>query len=75
MEVQQTTGGLTAPAGSHDYPQAEEHISQILSEALLLDVERKSYRICGTVRTMKSSVTPSFIFRSPEKWKLISGGR
>jgi len=38
-------GRIDGAGWSHDYPQAEEHISQILSEALLLDVERKSYRI------------------------------
>jgi len=38
-------GRIDGAGWSHDYPQAEEHISQILSEVMLLDVDRKSYRI------------------------------
>ena len=38
-------GRIDGAGWSHDYPQAEEHISQILSEVTLIDIKRMSYRI------------------------------
>ena len=37
-----TTAGV---GGAHDYPDAEEHLNQIMSEATIIDVEEMSYRI------------------------------
>jgi hypothetical protein len=38
-------GRIDGAGWSHDYPQAEEHISQILSEVTFIDIKRMSYRI------------------------------
>src|SRR5262245_51955765 len=38
-------GRIDGVGWSHDYPQSEQHIGQILSEVLSLDVQRMSYRI------------------------------
>jgi len=39
------TGGWRGDGWSHDYPIAEEHILQIMTETSLINVERLSYRI------------------------------
>jgi Domain of unknown function (DUF4159) len=38
-------GRIDGAGWSHDYPQAEQHISQILSEVTLINIERMSYKI------------------------------
>jgi hypothetical protein len=38
-------GGYFSDGWSHDYPAAEEHILQLLSELTLLNVDRLSYRV------------------------------
>lgn len=38
-------GRIDGAGWSHDYPQAEEHISEIVSEVTLVDIKKNSYRI------------------------------
>jgi len=38
-------GDIDGIGWSHDYPQAEQHIAQIISEATAVNIERMSYRV------------------------------